>query len=62
MNEFLVLADINCLVCHLGRMVDGHRGVLEILGMQTVLPSTMIKFYLTRFSIRICLGSFPVSN
>lgn len=62
MNEFLILADINCLVCQSGRMMDGHRGVLEVLGMQTVLPSTTIKFYLTYFRVKICLGSFPISK
>jgi len=37
-------------------------GVLEILGMQTALPSTMIKIYLTYIRIKICLGIFPLSN
>lgn len=43
-------------------MIDGHTGVLEILDMQAVLPSTMTEFYLTYFSIKISLGSFPVSD
>lgn len=43
-------------------MMDSHRGVLEILDMQAVQPSTMIEFYLMYFSIKISLGSFPVSD
>lgn len=42
--------------------MDGHTGVLEILDMQAVLPSTMIEFYLTYFSIKVRFGSFPVSD
>lgn len=62
MNKLLILADINCLVCESERMMDGHTGVLKILDMQAVLPSTMTEFYLTYFRIKISLGGFPVSD
>lgn len=62
MNKLLLLADINCLACKSERMMDGHTGVLEILDMQAVQPSTMIEFYLAYFSIKISFGSFPMSD
>lgn len=62
MNELLILADTNCLICYSERMMDGHTGVWEILDMRAVVPSTMTEFYHTYCSIKLSLHGFPMSD